>query len=251
MTQDVHDAPGVRDGRGVQYGTAVASVYDSLIAPAMPAEVAVDRLRPYVAGARVLEVGVGTGRVAVPVAALAREVVGVDNSRPMLAEFRAKGVPANVSLVEADFRRPLPLQGRFGAAYSTMGSLACVHSREELTAALAHVREVLEPGATLSLEYYSTAVYRPLVELGTVTVPMPHHGGTTTFTTTVDDADVLTMGTLVEKDGEAPVEFAEQVLLIERDEVEACLVRAGFAVQEVVPAEELLPYDWYTARGVA
>ncbi|WP_406740258.1 methyltransferase domain-containing protein [Streptomyces atratus] len=102
----------------VQYGTAVASVYDSLIAPAMPAEEAVDRLRPYVTGARVLEIGVGTGRVAIPVAAIAAEVVGVDNSRPMLDGFRTKGVPTNVSLVEADFRQPLALRGSFDAAYS-------------------------------------------------------------------------------------------------------------------------------------
>lgn len=232
----------------VQYGTAVASVYDSLIAPAMPAEEAVDRLRPYVTGARVLEIGVGTGRVAVPVAAIAADVVGMDNSRPMLDGFRTKGVPANVSLVEADFRRPLTLGAPFGAAYSTMGSLACVHSREQLTTALTHIREVLEPGGTLSLEYYATSAYRPLVEQHTLTVPMPHHGGTTTFVVTIDDSDVLTMRTRVDEAGKPSLEFSEQILLIERHEVEACLDKAGFVVEHVFPAEGLQPYDWYTAR---
>lgn len=231
----------------VQYGTAVASVYDSLIGAAMPAEEAVERLRPYVTGARVLEIGVGTGRVALPVARLAHEVVGLDNSKAMLDEFRGKGVPENVSLVEGDFRRPLPLTGLFDTAYSTMGSLACVPSRDELTTALTHVREVLKPGAALSLEYYATSAYRPLVEQHTTTVPMPHHGGTATFTAVLD-GDVLTMDTRVETDGEAPVEFSERVLLIEREDVEKCLADAGFTVDRVYPAEGLQPYDWYVAQ---
>ncbi|MDK1473112.1 class I SAM-dependent methyltransferase [Streptomyces sp. 549] len=235
----------------VQYGTEVASVYDSLIAPAMPAEDAVELLRPHVTGARVLEVGVGTGRIAVPVAALAAELVGIDNSAPMLDEFRAKAVPGNVALVQADFRRPLPVDGPFDAAYSTMGSLACVGTREELTSALTHVREVLAPGGVLCLEYYATSAYRPLVAQHVLTVPTPHHGGTTTFTVTLDDRDVLTMGTRVDEDGRPPVEFGESVLLIERDEVEACLKQAGFAVDEVRPAEGLQPYDWYTVRSTA
>ncbi|MFE9535708.1 class I SAM-dependent DNA methyltransferase [Streptomyces sp. NPDC006691] len=232
----------------VQYGTAVASVYDSLIAPAMPAEEAVQRLRPYVSGARVLEIGVGTGRVAHPVAALAAELTGMDNSRPMLDGFRAKGVPANVSLVEADFRQPLSLGGPFDAAYSTMGSLACVHSREELITVLTHIRGVLRPGGSLSLEYYSMTAYLPLVQQHTVTVPMPHHGGTTTFVVTVDDSDVLTMRTRVDEAGKPPLEFSEQVLLIERHEVEACLAKAGFTVEHVFPAEGPGPYDWYVAH---
>ncbi|UQA97519.1 class I SAM-dependent methyltransferase [Streptomyces halobius] len=240
MTQDTQD---------VQYGTAVASVYDSLIAPAMPAEAAVDRLRPHVTGAHVLEIGVGTGRVAIPVSAIAAQVVGLDNSRPMLDEFRAKTVPRNVSLVRADFREPLPVTGPFDAAYSTMGSLACVDNREQLTAALSHVREVLAPGATLSLEYYATNAYRPLVKQHTVTMPTPHHGGTTTFTVTLDDADVLTMGTRIDEDGKPPVEFSEHVLLLERNEVEVCLNLAGFTVEHVYAAEGMQPYDWYTARA--
>lgn len=233
----------------VQYGTAVASVYDSLIAPAMVTEDAVERLRPYVTGARVLDIGVGTGRVAIPVAGIAAEVVGMDNSKPMLDEFRVKGIPQNVSLVEADFRQPLTLTGHFDAAYATMGTLACVQSREELTTALAHVRDVLKPSGSLSLEYYSTTAYRPLVEYHTLRVPTPHHGGTTTFTVTLDDADVLTMGTCVEEDGAPAVEFSEQVLLIERDEVEACLIQAGFTVEHVYAAEDMQPYDWFTAHS--
>ncbi|MFJ6940083.1 class I SAM-dependent methyltransferase [Streptomyces sp. NPDC101132] len=232
----------------VQYGAEVASVYDSLIAPAMPTAEAVERLRPHISGARVLEVGVGTGRIALPAAEYAAELVGLDNSRAMLDVFRAKGLPGNVTLLEGDFRLPLPVTGHFDAAYSTMGSLACVNSREELTASFARIREALVPGSPLLFEYYSTATYRPLAQLGTVTVPMPHHGGTTTFTITLDDRDLLTMTTRVEVPGTETVEFGERVLLVERTEVEACLAGAGFRAEQMHPADGG-PYDWYTARS--
>lgn len=231
----------------VQYGPAVATVYDSLIGAAMPVGDALDRLRPHLPGRRVLEVGVGTGRVATPVAGLAGELVGLDNSAPMLEVFRAKGVPANVRLVEADFRRPLPEIGTFDTAYSTMGSLACVAGPAELVAALGHIRDVLRPGGVLIFEYYATAAYRPLVELGTVTLPMPHHGGTSTFTTTLDDARVLTMHTRVDAPPDPPVEFSESILFLESAEIRSCLDEAGFIPGEFVAAEGMAPYDWHVA----
>lgn len=233
----------------VQYGTVAASVYDSLISAAVPADDAVARLRPYLSGARALEIGIGTGRVAIPAAQLAAELVGVDNSEPMLELCRAKPLPPNLALVEADFRQPLPLEGPFDLAYSTLGSLAYVDSREQLTEALGHVRQLLKPGGVLVLDYYATCVYRPLVELHTVTVPTPHHGGTSTFTITLDGADVLTMATRVDQAGTEAVEFAERILLIEPAEVEACLTKAGFRVEHVDLSDGAQSHDWYVARG--
>lgn len=235
----------------VQYGSAAASVYDALISANVPAEPTLEKLRPHVTGARVLEIGVGTGRMAVPVAGIAREVVGLDNSLPMLDRFRAKSVPPNVTLVEADFREPLPLAPGFGAAYSMLGSLCCVRTRDELVAAFTHVRDVLDAGGVLCMEYYATEVYRMTARLGTVTVPSPGGSGTTTLTARIDEHDVLTVSTLIEEPDRAPVSFDEQVLLIDRSEVEECLAAAGFTVEHAVPAEEMQPYDWYTARVAA
>ncbi|MBT2447424.1 hypothetical protein J7F03_10120 [Streptomyces sp. ISL-43] len=129
-----------------------------------------------------------------------------------------------------------------------MGSLACVRSPDELTIALVHIHEVLVPGGSLSFEYYASSVYRPLADQGTFTVPTPHHGGTTTFTVTLDDRDLLTMGTRVDEQGRPPVEFSEQVLLIGREQVENCLDAAGFTLGSFDPSEGLQPYDWYTTH---
>lgn len=57
-------------------------------------------------GGPVLELGVGTGRVAIPLAKDGHEVVGVDRSRAMLAraESHARRARAKVRLVESDMR---------------------------------------------------------------------------------------------------------------------------------------------------
>lgn len=230
----------------VQYGTPVASVYDRLITRAIPVDDTLARLAPDLVGARALEVGVGTGRVALPAAARARSVVGVDNSPAMLAALAAKDVPANLELVQADFRAPLPVSGPFDLAYATLGSLACVRSTAELTDVLRNVAAALRPGAPLHLEYYAAPVYRHLATLGPVTVPLAGGGGTVTCTVELDD-DVMTVTTQVDADG-PPVEFAEQVLLVEPDEVRACLLLAGLVDVRHDPAEDLQPYDWYCAR---
>ncbi|MGL4743417.1 MAG: methyltransferase domain-containing protein [Dermatophilaceae bacterium] len=232
----------------VQYGPEVSSVYDSLIGSAVPVDATIDRLRPHLTGANALEVGVGSGRVARPVAAMATRLVGIDNSRWMLAEFRARGVPSNVELVDADFRRPLTLEREFDAAYSTLGSLACVRSREELVAALGHIRDVLVAGASFSFEYYCAGTYRPLADLDATTIRTPDDDGYATFTTTLED-DILTMGTCVEKDGAPPVRFDERILLLDAGEVEACLREAGFVVEQGHRAQPPEPYDWHLARN--
>ncbi len=236
-------------GLDVQYGPVVASVYDSFIATMLPADGAIRRLRPHLDGAHALEVGVGTGRAAVPAAAWAHRLVGVDNSVAMLEEFRLKGVPANVELVEADVRRPLPFApGTFDTAYSLMGSMAYVCSRAELVEALGHVRDVLRPAATFSLELYSVAAYRPLIEQGLFTVPVPHHGGEATFVVSLDEADVMRMDTRLHGGDAAPVEFSERVLLLDRSDAESCFEAAGLAVEQVFMAEGPQAYDWYVVR---
>ncbi len=71
----------------------IAEAYDATRDP-LPEE-AVDALAARLrerAGPALLEVGVGTGRVAAPLTARGLAVVGIDAARPMLARARAKGV---------------------------------------------------------------------------------------------------------------------------------------------------------------
>lgn len=78
---------------GISFDRA-AEVYDatrSLPAPLM--EASVDRLARALGGGRALEIGVGTGRFAVPLQERGIRVVGVDISSKMIAKAREKGAP--------------------------------------------------------------------------------------------------------------------------------------------------------------
>jgi SAM-dependent methyltransferase len=55
-------------------------------------------------GPRVLDLGCGTGRLAIPLARLGKEVIGLDRSPPMLAFAERKAGPNSVRWVEGDFR---------------------------------------------------------------------------------------------------------------------------------------------------
>src|SRR5262245_36855806 len=51
---------------------------------------------------RLLEVGVGTGRIAVPLAAHVGQIVGVDIARAMMARIHQKSPAKPIDLAEAD-----------------------------------------------------------------------------------------------------------------------------------------------------
>ncbi len=90
-----------------------AAVYDHdgnpLIALEEPR---VDALLGDVAGVRVLDVGCGTGRHALRLAAAGARVTAIDFSDGMLAHARAKPGADAVTFVEHDLARPLPFDAR-------------------------------------------------------------------------------------------------------------------------------------------
>ncbi|MFW6772904.1 class I SAM-dependent DNA methyltransferase [Nocardioides sp. CPCC 205120] len=238
-----------RDGdlaSDVQYDGPVAGVYDAVIGAALPVEATVERCRPHVEGRRVLDIGVGTGRIALPLAEVASSVVGIDNSAAMLEELRAKPGAGVLETHVADFRAALPFApGSFGGAVSTLGSMACVRSLEELEAALTNVATVLEPGARFAFDYYSSATYRLLAQVGTVEVENQHHPSSTAVTTRIDGSTMTVSTVVTPHDGSTPTAFDETVLLIEPDDLVALAGRVGLRLVAQEPAEDLGPFDWF------
>jgi SAM-dependent methyltransferase len=92
---------------------------------------------------RVLEIGVGTGRIAIPLAARGLDIIGVDLSAPMLAELVAKESP--VVPVRASATQ-LPLR-----AQSVTAVIAChvLHLISDWRSAAAEAVRVLRPGGLL------------------------------------------------------------------------------------------------------
>jgi ubiquinone/menaquinone biosynthesis C-methylase UbiE len=91
-----------------------------------------------------LEIGVGTGRVALPLVAAGRRLVGVDLSSDMLAALRDKS-PRALPLVRADATR-LPFHdAAFGAAVAAH----VLHLVADWRAVIAELRRVVRPGGAL------------------------------------------------------------------------------------------------------
>ena len=107
------------------------------------------------AGGRVLEIGVGSGRVAVPTALAGVPVVGVDSSAVMLDLARQRAAPHNVplQLVQADMR-DLPEVGRFPLVTVPFRALLHLRDDAERLAVLRALHARLQPGGTLAFDVF-------------------------------------------------------------------------------------------------
>ena len=97
------------------------------------------------ADGRVLEVGIGTGRVALPLARRVGAVCGVDIARQMMARLRAKRSGEAVHPVQADAAR-LPFPAR---SFDAAVAVHVFHLIPNWPAVLHEVARVLRPGAPL------------------------------------------------------------------------------------------------------
>ena len=119
----------------------------------------IDRLEaeivlPHAAGARVLEVGAGTGLLLGRIAEVAERAVGVDLSAGMLARARARGLTVVRGSAAA-----LP----FGnASFDLVYSFKVLAHVPEIDRALAEIARVTRPGGHAVLEFYNARSLRYL-----------------------------------------------------------------------------------------
>jgi SAM-dependent methyltransferase len=110
------------------------------------------------AGGPVVELGVGTGRVAVPVAQAGVRVIGVDDSEPMLDVCRARaeeaGVADRLDLRLGDLRRP-PVTERVALVTCPFRALLHIESDAERLHALRAVRGLLVPGGRFIFDVFA------------------------------------------------------------------------------------------------
>jgi SAM-dependent methyltransferase len=107
------------------------------------------------AGGPVLELGSGTGRIALPLGRAGAHVVGLDRSAAMLARARQRvrraTLRGRVDLVRGDIRH-LPFRGDFPLVVAPYGILQSLLRERDLTSTLEAVHDVLEPGGTFGME---------------------------------------------------------------------------------------------------
>jgi SAM-dependent methyltransferase len=141
------------------------SLYDAIALLYDPWSVSVTEDVPfYVAEARrvwpgpVVELGIGTGRIAVPIAAEGIRVIGVDSSVGMLKVGRERAETAGVAeLIElrlGDLRAP-PVSERVELVICPFRSYLHLRTEEERLGALRAARELLVPGARLVFDVFA------------------------------------------------------------------------------------------------
>src|SRR5579863_5870069 len=112
------------------YGERIADVYDEITAPTTSAEQAVEFLASVAGKRRVLELGVGTGRVAIPLAARGFKVLGIDSSRSMAKKMRAKPGGDAIAVEIGDFAE-VKVAGKFSLIYMVFKTLFMLQSQDE------------------------------------------------------------------------------------------------------------------------
>ena len=137
------------------YGRAFADVYDDWYAGISDIEATVTDLARLAGPGPVLELGVGTGRLAIPLAVHAPHlaVVGVDSSDEMLARLRARPHPETLSARLGDMVDELP-DGPFALAFVAYNTIFNLLTAERQHACFAAVAQRLAPGGRIVVEAF-------------------------------------------------------------------------------------------------
>ena len=132
----------------------VASRYDDSSAEMFAAEAvvpAVDLLAELARGGRALELGIGTGRIALPLAQRGVEVQGIDLSSAMVAKLREKPGGEEIRVAIGDFATTR-LDGTFRLAYLVFNTINNLTTQAEQVACFRYVAAHLEPGGCFVIE---------------------------------------------------------------------------------------------------
>lgn len=105
---------------------------------------------------RALELAIGTGRIALPLAATGLTVDGIDFAPAMLDRLRAKPGGEQLALFEADFA-DVDVSGRYALIYIVWNSFFNLLTQERQTTCFANVAEHLEPGGLFLIEAFVPA----------------------------------------------------------------------------------------------
>ena len=206
------------------------------------------------AGDPVLELGCGSGRVAIALADAGYDVRGIDMSEAMLAIARANvaGRQLPVAFASGDMRH-VASHRQFGLVFCALDTLLHLQSTRDVLDTMASAHRVLRAGGLLAFD-----IVNPTPELLAMGDRVVRHQSTfagpgdtevTHFVSWDIDPDAQTIETTHFydwlSDGEAVRRRRTSFRLryLERDEVEAALRATGFARSEIYGSAQLDPFE--------
>jgi SAM-dependent methyltransferase len=113
----------------------------------------VDRLVELAAGGRVLELAIGTGRVAVPLAERGVSVTGIELSEPMVARLRAKVDEATIPVVLGDMS-VARAEGEFTLVYLVFNTISNLRTQAAQVECFRNAARHLEPAGAFVIELW-------------------------------------------------------------------------------------------------
>ena len=140
----------------------IAASYDDdsaeMFDPAL-LEPVVDFLAEIAGSGRALELGIGTGRVALPLARRGVQVHGIDLSKAMVERLRAKPGGEEIGVTIGDFATTR-VDGSFSLAYLVFNTIGNLTTQEAQVACFRNVAAHLQPGGCFVIEVGVPALQR-------------------------------------------------------------------------------------------
>jgi SAM-dependent methyltransferase len=144
------------------FGDHVAARYDEseaeMFEPAVVDPI-VDFLAGLAGGGAALELGIGTGRIALPLTQRGVRVHGIDLSEAMVARLRAKPGGEDIGVTIGDFATTR-VDGTFSVVYLVFNTINNLTTQDKQVACFQNVAAHLEPGGCFVIEVGVPALQR-------------------------------------------------------------------------------------------
>lgn len=136
------------------YGQRCADVYDKWFGSYE--DLAIDILEEFAEKGRALELGIGTGLIALPLAARGVVVEGIDSSPAMISCLRAKPAGDSIKVTMGNFA-DVDVDEKFSLIFVLFNTFFALQSQEEQLRCFRNVANRLTQGGVFVLEAFSPA----------------------------------------------------------------------------------------------
>ena len=135
------------------YGDRIADVYDDIHPSTADAETAVATLAELAAGGPVLELAIGTGRLALPLAERGVPLQGIDASEAMVARLRAKPGGDAIDVTIGDFG-DVAVDGQFALVFVAFNTFFALPTQDDQVRCFANVASHLADDGVFVIEAF-------------------------------------------------------------------------------------------------
>ena len=139
------------DQRRETYADTVADLYDTWFGAMLEAAPAAERLSELAGSGPALELGIGTGRVALPLAERGIEIHGIDGSAAMVEQLRAKPGGDRIPVTLGDFSEAAA-GGPFALVFAVAGTFFELQSQDGQIRGFQNAARHLRPGGLFALD---------------------------------------------------------------------------------------------------